>query len=118
MRPFFEVLRELRKGKTLAELTEKIHELVAEVRAHGGSGTLTLSITVTRMKGIRDDRIVSLSPKVALKLPKTPDESSLFYADAGNSLHRSDPDQTELQLSAVDGGKKSDVPVTNEGATA
>ena len=96
IRPFADALLELSKGQTHTELSDGLHELIARVRDTGKKGTLTLVITVSRMKNATEKTLV-VTDDVRLKLPALDRSASVFYADADGNLTRNDPDQLSFE---------------------
>lgn len=103
-RPFAAVLAEYNNGRTAAELSEELQDLVAAVKATGKKGTLTLQIVLSESKaaGALD---MTITKKTVMPQPKQ--FSTIFYVDADDNLVRSDPRQTELDLGPV---KVADAP--------
>lgn len=96
IRPFADALLELSGGRTHTELSEQLHELIARVRDTGKKGTLTLTITVSRMKNAAENTL-TVTDDVKAKLPAHDRNVSVFYADADGNLTRRDPNQLEFE---------------------
>lgn len=96
-RPFADVLVEHDKGRTHAELSAKLQDLIASVLDTQKGGTLTLSVKVTPDKA---DGMVRVGAGITVKLPARARES-LFYVDDENNLTRNDPRQTALASNAI-----------------
>lgn len=92
IRPFSDFLREQAKGATHEELGEALHDLIGRVQDTGKKGSLTLTISVSMLKG-GDGRALVVEDAIKLKLPEHDRQSSLFYADKNGNLTRNDPDQ-------------------------
>lgn len=93
---FTDELRELRRGGLVAELTDKMAELVLAVGEHGKPGKLLLELTVRRAS--RGASALAISSKVTLKVPNTGEEETLMFASPEGSLFTEDPRQTKLDL--------------------
>lgn len=104
MKSFFDTLKTLRKGKTVAELDDAMGELVEKVKRTGRPGELTLKIKVKPLgKGEVDQ--VNIEDDVVMKLPKFERGVTMFFVDDDNSLVRTDPRQTDLPgLQKVEAG--------------
>lgn len=96
IRPFADVIREINAGRTHNELSEQLHELVARVRDTGKKGTLTLTISVARMKNA-SDKTLTVADDVRVKLPAHDRSVGVFFADADGNLTRTDPDQLAFE---------------------
>jgi len=99
-RPILETLGQLRRGLLLSDLSERMADLVKQVKATGRGGKLTLTLTVKPAgKGVV--RNVVVEDEVALKLPAPDKEATIFFPTEDGSLSRSDPNQYPLPLAAV-----------------
>lgn len=98
--PFPDVLTQLRKGAAVDEFTAALAELVQAVTYTGKKGTLTLKLNVAPSK--TDDSAVEVVDDLAVKVPKPPQKTSLFFADDSGSLTRTDPRQGRIEGLGVD----------------
>lgn len=96
---FLTTLTEIRSGKCLNDLSEKLAELIGAVREVGKAGALQLRIDIKPLPG--DACRVFVTDKVSLKLPETVKPMTIFYPTEDNRLARKDPNQPELPLRAV-----------------
>lgn len=94
VRPFADVLRDIRNGQVADQAATAMQELVAAVREHGRKGTFTLQIVVEPMKGNED--ALAVSGDVTLKAPKAAPKAAIFFADDAGNLLRDDPKQIAL----------------------
>lgn len=95
IRPFADALIELSGGRTHTELSQQLHDLIAAVRDTGKKGSLTLTISVSRMKNASENTL-TVTDDVKAKLPAHDRNVSVFYADANGNLTRRDPNQLEF----------------------
>lgn len=94
-------VRELRNGGTAEELEKALINLVAQVRATGRSGELTLKLKIKpASKG--DVNVLMLEDDIKVKYPQLERGGSIFFADDHQKLYRSDPRQRELELKTVE----------------
>jgi hypothetical protein len=116
-------LCDLRNGRTMAELSDQLAEVIEAVRRTGKAGQLTLRLMVKPMsKGKTDEEVqpLALEDSISTKLPQLERGVTLFFSDAGGGLERNDPRQMSLHdlkkvpepesaaaqpLKIVDGGK-------------
>lgn len=91
-------LQELREGRTHAEMTSALAELLQKVRDTGKGGTITLEIAVgPASRGSDVDKVV-IKDKIKSKLP-TPERGTDFYWLTDDSeLSRNHPRQSALDL--------------------
>lgn len=94
-RPFAAVLQEVNRGRTMAELSSGLQDLVAAVVDTGQKGTITFVLEVKRA----GDMVV-LTDKVVVKKPETR-AASMFFVDSHLNLVRDNPEQPQLPLTAV-----------------
>jgi streptogramin lyase len=96
--PFGQFLFSQRNGLTHTELSDALAKVSEAVLANGGTGTITLKITVTQLG--HENRLV-VKDQVDVKAPKPVRESSIwFYNEGQRGLTRKDPNQGELALAA------------------
>lgn len=112
VRPFAEFLREHGRGRTHDELGEALHTLVSRVKDTGKKGTITLTVQVEPMK--KDDRMVVVSDKIAIKLPEHDRPAGVWFVGRDGNLQRNDPDQPELEGLRVAPHPKNVDPNTGE----
>jgi hypothetical protein len=97
---FGDTLIALNKGATVAELNEKLSEVVAAVRATAKSGAVSLTLKITPgSKGNAD--MVFIEPDVKIKIPSAPKGATLFFTTDDNRLTRRDERQEELPFDAA-----------------
>lgn len=108
MRPFTDVLRDIRKGRVVDALTDQLGEVVRGVLDTTKGGELTLKLTV-KPQG-RGDNAVIVSAKVTIKVPQADLPDAIFYADLEGDLLRDDPTQTRMFADA----KERVDPITGE----
>ncbi|MFE7128915.1 hypothetical protein [Streptomyces sp. NPDC057617] len=92
VRPFAAFLQEQSGGTLHAELSEKLHELLAAVRETGKAGSLALKIDVKPISGT-DGRTLTVTDSVAVKAPKAERPKSIFFVTDDGNLSRTDPRQ-------------------------
>jgi hypothetical protein len=91
---FGEVLGQLRKGLAMAEASEELAKLVAEVRRTGNPGKLTLKLAVEPLDS--DGTQVNVQDSLAVTLPRVKAAPTLFYTTRANGLSRRDPEQGDM----------------------
>lgn len=97
--PFGQFLFSQRNGLTHTELSAALATVSEAVLANGGTGTITLKVTVTQLG--HENRLV-VKDKVDVKAPKPIRESSIwFYNQGQRGLSRRDPNQGELDLAVI-----------------
>lgn len=91
-RPFTDVLRDIRFGEAVDELTQQFNNLVIAVESTGKVGEITLHI---KLKPSRAGAI-EVFDTIKSKLPAAEKGSSLFFATPEGNLVRNNPRQTEI----------------------
>jgi len=95
---FIAMLQAKSSGVTLSELDEKLAELVRAVEQSRKPGTLIYRIKISP----NAKRGVKLEDAAAIKTPKEDTGVDFFFVGHGGALLRNDPNQTLLNLRAVD----------------
>ena len=75
-----------------AQLTEKLHDLVAQVLRFSQKGKLTIEITLTP----KNDGEMHTSVRFKMKAPERDTMDSIMFATPENSLIDTNPNQPEL----------------------
>ena len=97
--PFGQFLFSQREGKTHHELSQALAEVSEAVLANGGTGTITLKISL-KLLG-HESRLV-VKDEVVVKAPKPVRDSSIWFYNKGErGLSRRDPNQGELELEVI-----------------
>lgn len=96
-RPFLDVLRELRAGRTHDDLTDALAEIQRAVVATGRPGEvrLTLKMRPPKKGGLA---YVTIEDDVQVKLPRQDRGDTVFFPTADGGLSRQDPAQLEMKL--------------------
>lgn len=94
-RDFADFLREQAGGRTHAELTEALAEVVAAVRDTGKKGSLQLTISITPLKN--SNGALTVGDAVKKVVPAHDRRTSIFYATDGGSLVKDDPAQPAFE---------------------
>jgi len=101
IQPFAAYLQLTNKGRTHADLSNLLHELIQEVLDKGKAGSLTLVVKVEP-----DDvysRRLYVTENVSSKLPQPQVRKSIFFADETGNLTRTDPAQLAFEgINVVD----------------
>lgn len=94
MRPFTDVLRDIRKGRVVEAAGEELAEVVRAVLDTNKGGKLTLELSV-KPNG-RGDNAVIVGAKLKSTKPQAELPDALFYADLDGDLLRDDPTQQRM----------------------
>ena len=97
MRPFTDILRDIRKGRVIDEATAKMSLAVQGVLDTKKAAVVQLTLTIKPGKG--DDGQVTISSQVKVKVPDGDLPEAIFFVDPdeeGLDLLRTDPSQREL----------------------
>jgi hypothetical protein len=110
--PFGQFLFSQRDGRTHSELSDALSKVSEAVLANGGTGTITLKVTVTQLG--HENRLV-VRDDVVMKAPKPPRESSIwFYNASRRGLSRRDPNQRELELGVIPMRPRLGTPIASD----
>ena len=93
-RDFAAFLVEQSQGRTHAELSEGLRDLVARVIDTGKKGSITLTVTVAPMKD--NTGVLVVSDVIKLSLPEHARAASIFWPDQAGNLVRNDPNQASI----------------------
>jgi hypothetical protein len=93
-RTFSSVLFDINKGKTHAQLGDELRALVAAVVETGKAGSLTLRLDVKPLGG--NDEGITITGRVASKLPAFATPASVFFVDADLNHKRTPGNQPAL----------------------
>ena len=110
-KPFAAALQEMRKGGLHTEMGDELAELTKRVMATGKVGSITLTLQV---KPMDDGTTVKVTDKITVKTPRFDTAATVFFPDEQGNLLRNRPDQPELPLRELAGGKqRTEAEVTN-----
>ena len=101
------VFQHHRGGELLTDLSQGMREATEAARREGKQATLVLKIVVKPAGKVPGAFVIQDDVKVTL--PKPEKIESFFFADEHGTLHRTDPNQKELPLKMVEGGKPVEV---------
>jgi hypothetical protein len=96
--PFADTLRKINAGRTHAEASTLLQQLVAAVQDTQRKGSITVTITV--LPAGNDDQVI-IQDTVTTKLPQRDRAKSIFYVTDDYNLVRDDPRQLALPLVSV-----------------
>lgn len=102
-KPFAMALQEMRKGGLHTEMSDELADLVKRCVEVGKKGTIALTLTVSPHS---DGQTVSITDKIVVKAPRFDAASTIYWPDEHGNLLRNRPDQPELPLREISGGKE------------
>jgi hypothetical protein len=91
-----DVLKQIRAGDLVFEMTQELEKVVAGVRETGSGGNLTVKISIAPIKA--GSTALNVQGDVTAKIPKPQRDASIFFATEKNTLIRTDPRQRMLPL--------------------
>jgi hypothetical protein len=94
-------LQDLRDGRTHAEMSSGLADLLAAVKDTGKGGTLTLQLKIKPGARGRDVDKVIIVDNVKVDLPKPERGEDFFWVNDDNQLSRNHPRQQSLPLREV-----------------
>ena len=98
-RPFFETLREIRRGQILDDCADELAKAVRAVDETGKPAKLTIELSIKPAAKIPGTYVIS--DKVRAKLPELPVGETILYGTPEGNLQARDPRQADLELKAV-----------------
>jgi len=107
-RPFFDTLREVRRGQILEDCADELQKIVRAVDETGKAGKLVIELTIKPAS--KGQGIYTVSDKVRAKLPELPAGETILFGTPDGNLQARNPSQPELDL--------KDVSATTNGAPA
>lgn len=97
-RAFAVFLQELRDGRTHAELTAQMADLLEKVASTGKAGSITLEIKVKPSTRGADVAKVTVLDAIKVKLPSPERGEDFFWLTEEHELSRNHPRQASLEL--------------------
>ncbi len=94
VRPFADILRDLKRGEVIDEAALLLQDLVRAVQTNGKKGTFTLKVDISPMKG--DSNALVVAAQASINPPKGSPAEAVFFADDDHNLVRDDPRQVAL----------------------
>lgn len=91
-RLFTDVMRDMRFGETLDEISEEFNKLVTAVESTGKQGELTFKVKLKPSSS----GAIEVIDDISSKIPKLPKGTSLFFATPEGNLVRNNPRQDDL----------------------
>lgn len=91
--PFVELLTVHRGGELEAACSEKLDEIGAAMRDHGGKASLTLKLDFKKTKHGH----IEVDAKVTAKIPEPELRPSIFFMTEDGRFSRRDPSQTDIE---------------------
>jgi putative aminopeptidase FrvX len=92
IRLFTDVIRDLRFGETLDEISTEFNKLVTAVENTGKAGSLTFTVKIKPSAA----GAIEVIDEIKTKLPQLAKGTSLFFATPEGNLVRNNPRQDEL----------------------
>lgn len=103
-RPFFDTLREIRRGEILDDAATELAKAVRAVDETGKVAKLTIELTIKPAAKIHGTYVIS--DKVRAKLPELPVGETILFGTPEGNLQARDPRQAEIELKAVEADAK------------
>jgi hypothetical protein len=104
---FLSLLQLHRGGQVLTDLSQAMREAIEAAQAQGKPAGITLKMVFK--PAANGSNAVVVADKIKTTLPEPKPVTSFFFSDAHGNLHRNDPNQRELALRPISGGKAVDV---------
>lgn len=117
---FAQSLAAMNDGQVLVDLDDALREATRAALDATQKAKITLDLVIVPAGvGIGDTPLIRIEDKIKVSLPKKPREKkSLFFADENFNPTRRNPNQDNLKLETIDGGKISKADILPTAATA
>ena len=102
---FTNLLQQHRMGGCLDDLGQKLRDVTDAAQLTGSPGMITLKLMIAPTKS----GAVEIYDEIVTKMPKAEKVGSLFFVGEGGVLTRHNPNQLEMPLRSIEGGKPVDV---------
>lgn len=89
--PVLSTLKTLREGEFIDELNDALQEAINTSTELGKPAEIVVKFKITPA-----GRTVVIDDDINPKLPKPPQDSTIYFLDKGNALTRKDPKQTQF----------------------
>lgn len=104
-RPFFDTMRDIRRGQLLEEAADELQKVIAAVEETGKAGKLVIEIAVAPAS--KGQGAVKVADKITAKLPTAklpalPAGETIMFVTTDNNLVANDPRQRSLELKGID----------------
>ncbi|MGJ8524301.1 hypothetical protein LMG33818_000009 [Halomonadaceae bacterium LMG 33818] len=93
---YIELVRDLRRGETLDELSEELADLQQRCKQTGKVGEIILKIKLRPEKGM--DGMFNVTDEIKVKKPEFDRGATVFFEHKDLQLRREDPRQQKLEL--------------------
>lgn len=100
IRPFFDTIREIRRGQILDDCAAELNKAVKAVDETGKAAKLIIELTIKPAAKIAGTYVIS--DKVRAKLPELPVGETILFGTPEGNLQARDPRQGEIELKAID----------------
>lgn len=98
-RPFFDTLREIRRGDILDDAAAELQKCVRAVDETGKPAKLVIELTIKPASKAQGCYVIA--DKVAAKLPALPVGETILFGTPDGNLQARDPKQADLELRGV-----------------
>jgi hypothetical protein len=103
---FVSIITTHKSGDTAAKIDDVIREVVKAVNATQLKGSVTVKLgIVPNGVGVGDTPLFKIVPKISKSIPEKPEQGQAYFADENNNLSQRNPNQGEMKLRIVHGGK-------------
>lgn len=94
MRPVTDILREMRRGVVVDQISEELETVIKAVRHTGKGGSLTIKLDIKPRDAEGDQ--VNIAVAITPKVPQAPLPEAVFFTTIDGDLLRDDPNQREI----------------------
>lgn len=104
---FTSLLTQHRGGQVLTDLSQAMRDAIEAAQLQNKPAGITLKMVFK--PAANGSNAIVVADKIKTTLPEPKPVTSFFFSDANGNLHRNDPNQRELPLRTITGGKPVEV---------
>lgn len=112
MSMFVNTIAQLNKRGSMAELDEALARAVQQVRITGKQAELTYKIKI-RPQDVDGDTVM-IDDSISVKTANPIRKSAIFFTNEDGRVSRDDPNQPELPMTSIGGGKTQETVAQRE----
>jgi hypothetical protein len=103
---FLNTIAAMNGGTVMNDLDDALREATKAALDAGAKSKVTLELVISpNGTGAGETPLLKVEDKIKVSVPKKPRQPSVFFGDDEHNLTRRNPNQEEMKLTGLDGGK-------------
>jgi hypothetical protein len=103
---FLTTIAAMNGGTVMNDLDDALREATKAALDAGAKSKVTLELVISpNGTGAGETPLLKVEDKIKVSVPKKPRQPSVFFGDDEHNLTRRNPNQEEMKLTGLDGGK-------------